>query len=206
MRLPRSAFGASCGAAIAAWYSVAPETSPSACDAAPAPPRMVPPVPPQAAAVSLAELRRWLERRGADVSATEFRAAPDADAGRFGLFANAAAGRRTTRGVFGRLKSLVGLDRSDAVLATFPCGSAITAASAVAAPAQGPLLAELLDAGVLDDRTAVMLHLAVERVRGKASPLHPWIALLPTTFDTPLFWDDEELGWLQGTALHTATT
>jgi hypothetical protein len=206
MRLPRSLFGASCGATIAAWYSVSNETSPTACDAAPAPPRVVPHVPPQADAVSLAELRRWLERRGADVCAVEFRHAHhDADAGRFGIFANTAACRVTSRGVFGRLKALVGLDRGDAVLATFPFASTITAASLIQNPAQGPLLKEILDAGVIDERTAVILHLAVERMRGKASPLRPWIALLPTGFDTPLFWSDEELTWLHGTALYRAT-
>lgn len=122
------------------------------------------------------------------------------------MFASQQACRLTTRGIFGKLKAIVGLGRGEATLATFPLESTITASTVSQLPQQGPILNELLEEGIVDERTAVILHLVVERLRGKESPLRPWIALLPTSFSTPLFWSDDELEWLKGTALYKATT
>lgn len=55
------------------------------------------------------------------------------------------------------------------------------------------------------ERIAVVLHLIIEKNQGNASPLAPWIRMLPTQFDTPLFWSDSEIQWLRGTALYRAT-
>ena len=217
MRVPKSLLGATCGAAFTAWYSIAPEIYPSSpkgalCDATPAQhpsshaaPKIVPVQPPQATAVSLAELRRWLERRGADICAVEIRHASESDAGRFGMFANQHACWQTSRGIFGKLKAVVGFRGGEVSLARFPMESTLTAATISQLPRQGPIFNELLDAGIVDERLAVMLHLVVEKMRGKDSPLRPWMALLPTSFSTPLFWSDDELEWLKGTALYKAT-
>jgi hypothetical protein len=189
----------------------------AACEAAPPPPapaapRVVPLHAPRATAVSLAELRRWLEQRGADLSGVEIRRA-GADGGRFGVFATPEAQRRAALGWWGRGRSWVGLGGGSATLASFPLATAITAAAVTAPPAGAPggqrgrsALTELLELGVVDERTVVQLYLAVERARGEASPMRPWMALLPAAFATPLYWTEGELGWLRGTALHKATT
>jgi len=122
----------------------------------------------------------------------------------FGVYATQETFRRTTRSVGGKVGRLFGFARGDVTLATFPIQASITAASASEQPGQGELLAELLRSGVIDERTAVILHLVVERTRGAGSPLKPYISLLPASFSTPLFWDEEDLGWLRGTTLHKA--
>jgi hypothetical protein len=223
MRVPRTLLGASCGAVYATWYSISPETIPrptnaAICDASkpgsptsssPPPPRIVPSQPQQAAAVSLAELRRWLQRRGADVDAITFCSdkAGSSDAGRFGVFANKNTCYLTTRGLLGKFKSLFGFGRSDAPIASFPLDSTLTAPTIAHAcsATQGPVLEELLEQNIINERLAVMLHLIVEKLRGRESPLRPWIALLPTKFNTPLFWSDNDLEWLKGTSLYKAT-
>jgi hypothetical protein len=222
MRVPRTLFGVSCGAAYATWYSISPETIPTAantasCDASKTksanssspPPRIVPFQPQQAAAVSLAELRRWLQDRGADVTAIDLRpaAADSPDAGRFGVFANKQTCYVTTRGWFGKIKSLVGFNRGDIPIVSFPIGSTLTAPTITQARSstQGPVLEELMEQGLIEERVAVMLHLVVEKLRGRDSPLRPWIALLPAKFNTPMFWDDADLEWLKGTSLYKAT-
>lgn len=42
-------------------------------------------------------------------------------------------------------------------------------------------------------------------MRGEESAFSPWLRLLPHSFSTPLFYPDEELELLKGTALHRAT-
>jgi hypothetical protein len=203
--------GAVCAAsaAAAALPGLTP-SEPANCEAAAPPPapKVVPRHAPRATAVSLSELARWLESRGADLSGIDIRRT-DADAGgsggRFGGVASAQAQARTARGWWRWAGSWVGFGGGTATLASFPISAAITAAAAARDPGQGALLSELLELGVADERCAVMLHLAVERLRGRDSPLAPWIALLPDEFQTPLFWGREEVSWLRGTALHRAT-
>lgn len=222
MRVPRTLLGASCGAVYATWYSISPETMPSAtmaasCDASTSsskasgslPPRIVPSQPLQATAVSLSELRRWLQNRGANVTAIQFcsATADSSYAGRFGIFANAHTRYLTTRGLFGKFKALLGFNRGDVPIASFPLGATLTAPTIIQAccATQGPVLKELLEQDIIDERVAVILHLVVEKLRQRESPLRPWIALLPSKFNTPLFWNDNDLEWLKGTTLYKAT-
>lgn len=165
--------------------------------------------PLQATAVSLSELRRWLQNRGANVTAIQFcsTCADSTDAGRFGTFANAHTRYLTTRGLFGKFKALLGFNRGDVPIASFPLGTTLTAPTIIQAysATQGPVLKELLEQDIIDERVAVMLHLIVEKLRERDSPLRPWIALLPTKFNTPLFWSESDLEWLKGTTLYNAT-
>jgi hypothetical protein len=98
------------------------------------------------------------------------------------------------------------MDRGEVTIAAFPLSSALTASSLAASDDNNkkPLLTEMLEEGCLDENTAVMLTLLVERSKGSQSPLNAWISLLPQTFSTPLFWNDDELSWLKGTTLEKA--
>jgi hypothetical protein len=51
-------------------------------------------------------------------------------------------------------------------------------------------------------RLMVMLHLVVERARGPASHIAPYIAALPATFSTPLCFTGREMDLLRGTVRH----
>jgi hypothetical protein len=126
------------------------------------------------------------------------------DAGRFGIFATEATARHACPGVRGRLKQALGLPPPPATLAAFPLSKALTPQHALDHPQHGKLLRELHGAGVIDDRAAVVLLLLTERLLGRRSDLQPWLSLLPTSFGTPLYWEEEELGWLKGTTLHRA--
>jgi hypothetical protein len=168
----------------------------AACEAAAA--ADLPLRPPSSSAVALAELRRWLEAGGADLAGLEIRRGGADGAARLGAFATAEGTRRAARGA---LAAALGLGAGDAELAHFPLSRALTAGALAAAD---PALRELLEGGALDARAAVALHLAVERGRGRASPLGPWLAALPATFDTPPHWTDGELAALRGTSLARA--
>lgn len=127
------------------------------------------------------------------------------DPGRFGVTAN--RGTACARGgwlsrIARRLRA--GRD-APLALAAFPLSTALTAPNLARHPRHGALLADLLERGVLDGRTAVMAHLIVERLQQRRSGLTPWFDLLPTTFETTLFYEDAELAWLRGTTLHRAT-
>ena len=94
--------------------------------------------------------------------------------------------------------------RPDAVLASFPLALAITPATALADPVLGDTYGELLACGAADARALVMLFLAVERARGRASRWAPWLAALPREFGTPLHFDDDDMRLLAGTTLGKA--
>jgi hypothetical protein len=64
-------------------------------------------------------------------------------------------------------------------VASAPLSLALTARAAVADPDLGPAYAELLELGLLDERSAVIAMLTVERVRGGDSRYAPWIRMLP---------------------------
>ena len=87
-------------------------------------------------------------------------------------------------------------------LAAFPLSLAITARSVAVAQ---PLLGSAVEEGAVDERMAITIFLAIQSRLGERSPLAPWLALLPRQINTPLFWDDEDLRWLQGTTLYRAT-
>lgn len=67
----------------------------------------------------------------------------------------------------------------------------------------------MLEKQLLDERSAVMVFLLLERLRAEAgqatSRWAPWIRCLPSSIDTPLAYSDAELSELRGTALHRAT-
>ena len=59
-----------------------------------------------------------------------------------------------------------GFGRNAAItVASFPLSGVLTANNLARHPQQGPVLQELMQLGVADERTAVILHLAVERQR-----------------------------------------
>lgn len=145
------------------------------------------------------------------------------DSGRLGLFATEEGAMRAGRGWASALAMLATPWRRNApiTLASFPLPSALTAASlsgaeAVALGTGAPLgagpeaaaqLAELQQLGLADERSVVMLHLAVQRAAWRADlapALGPWLALLPQSFSTLLYFGEEDLGWLRGTTLHAA--
>ncbi|POR35885.1 Ribosomal lysine N-methyltransferase 4, partial [Tolypocladium paradoxum] len=53
----------------------------------------------------------------------------------------------------------------------------------------------------LDSWSALILILMYEHLEGESSAWKPYLDILPETFDTPMFWSDEELSNLQGSAL-----
>ena len=63
----------------------------------------------------------------------------------------------------------------------------------------------MLEKGMLDERTAIMCYLLVERLRGPRSAHAAWIDCLPDTFHTPLHFSLAELEELRGTPLSRAT-
>jgi hypothetical protein len=67
-----------------------------------------------------------------------------------------------------------------------------TIADAVASPAWPPALAALVGASRLDEDDAFALRLISELRAGEASPWAPYMALLPRSFNTPLFWPRDE--------------
>lgn len=199
-----------CAAAGAAAYNLScylNDSTTSRCDVPSWPP--VPPAP--ATAVTVMTLRRWLERhQGADVSAIDFKPS-STDAGRFGMFASPQIVKKASRGFWGSLKSALTLGQAGRAttisLASFPLEGAITAHSVLSTTPgeQAAILRELAALGLVDERTLVMLHLMVERLKGRDSPLCPWIRLLPGSFSTTLYFSQEELQWLRGTTLHRAS-
>jgi len=89
-------------------------------------------------------------------------------------------------------------------LASFPLSSVICAQNIGADPQVGFMWASLVRSEVLDERGVVMGYLAVERARGRDSPLAPWVDALPREFHSPLVWADSELAALRGTTLGRA--
>lgn len=74
-------------------------------------------------------------------------------------------------------------------VATIPFKLALTVESAVAHPLLGQQFGELLELGLIDERTAVVVLLLVERARGEDSAYAPWLQLLPARL---VGWRDKE--------------
>ena len=55
----------------------------------------------------------------------------------------------------------------------------------------------------LDSWTSLILVMIYEYLQGDASRWKPYMDVLPTTFDTPIFWSDSEIKELQNTCLST---
>jgi len=122
-----------------------------------------------------------------------------------GIFATDAAAARNRVPLWARAAAAARVaPPRDALLASFPLSIAVTPATALADPVLGAKYAALRAAGDVDDRALVMLHLAVERARGRASRLAPWLAALPREFGTPLHFDDADMALLAGTTLGKA--
>lgn len=51
---------------------------------------------------------------------------------------------------------------------------------------------------------ATRLCLMKQRLLGEASPWWPYIRILPTSFDTPLYYDSEDMTWIRGSNLGRA--
>jgi hypothetical protein len=79
------------------------------------------------------------------------------------------------------LGSLVlrGADNQTVTVATIPLNLSLTVETALAHPQLGQHFAELLELGLIDERSAVVLLLVVERARGEDSPYAPYLQLLP---------------------------
>ena len=143
---------------------------------------------------------------------------PPQDQGRYGVYAGEGVQQRGRRGWLGSLAGLGGWGSGTPVpVAAFPLSGTLTAATLAQHPQQGPVMRELLQLGLLEERTAVILHLAVERQRlrqqraagggggGEGGGMLPWLALLPDSFSTTLYFSELDLQWLRGTTLHKAT-
>lgn len=201
LSLQQWATGSEDAAAAAAAHCFAQESSSTAAAAA-------------QAEAQLSALPDWLRAQGADVDAIEFKQS-DTDAGRYGVYAGATALQRAARGWAGTVAGWAGFGRDAPIaVAAFPLSGALTAANLAGWPGpEGPLLQELLQLGVVDERGAVMLHLALERQRLRergasataAGAASPWVALLPQHFTTTPYWSELDLHWLRGTTLHKAT-
>lgn len=57
------------------------------------------------------------------------------------------------------------------------------------------------DTEPLDPWESLILIMLYEHLQGDASRWKPYLDVLPTTFDTPMFWSDSELKELEGTVL-----
>ena len=142
-------------------------------------------------ALNTVALREWLERGGADVTHLDF--APSA----------------TGLGVYLRSPPAGGgwwtwLRGQPRALAAFPLSSTLSSARACADAEVGPLFSRwLADGKLASEREAVQLYLLVQRARGEASPIAPYLAVLPEP-STPLWWSDGELRELAGTTLWEA--
>ncbi|KAH7404190.1 hypothetical protein KP509_15G014400 [Ceratopteris richardii] len=107
--------------------------------------------------------------------------------------------RQAGLGVFARCCT------SEGVLMVTPLHLAITPMSVLQDPEFGNLYAKLFELGEVDDRLLMILFLMVERVRGSSSLWASYLDVLPADFGTPLWFTDEELEELHGTALYNAT-
>lgn len=140
---------------------------------------------------------------------------------RYGVYATEAARQRAKRGWLGTAAGWAGWGRDTPIsVAAFPAAHALTAANLAQHPQQGAVLQELWNLGLADERTVVILHLAVERLRLRQARQHggvpgsgsrhspgllPWLALLPDDFGTTLYFSELDMQWLRGTTLHKAT-
>ncbi|XP_050385386.1 uncharacterized protein LOC126801931 isoform X1 [Argentina anserina] len=125
---------------------------------------------------------RWLEVNGVELRGCNIKYS-ESDKG-FGIFA--------------------ANDVSDGVLLVVPLDLAITPMRVLQDPLLGPECRAMFEEGDVDDRFLMVLYLTVERLR-KNSSWKPYLEMLPTTFGNPLWFTDDELLELNGTALYRAT-
>ena len=80
----------------------------------------------------------------------------------------------------------------------------VTAERALASRYVGAYLRELAVEYGQDERLSILLYLVFERLAGAASELAPWLALWPTAFSTPVYYDGAQWSALAGTQLYLA--
>ncbi|GIL75966.1 hypothetical protein Vretimale_5622 [Volvox reticuliferus] len=161
-------------------------------------------------AAALKKLHEWLISQGADLSKVEIKPSQAGPGAGFGISSKvAASSRRPGAPWWSWVWPLRGLHAEPqyepTTLASFPLDAAITVRTACNDPQVGQQFSWMLDKHLLDERTAVMVYLLIERLRGNESRFAPWIHALPRTFDVPIVYTDQELAELRGTALHRAT-
>ena len=128
--------------------------------------------------------RRWSERVG----------------GRFPGCDLAAGDAREGVGAFVR-----GDGRGGTLLMTSPDAATMNVRSCAGDPTLGATYVSLVESGALDERTATMCMLMIERRRGDASAWKEYIDALPRRYDAPLSFTDEELErFLRGTPAFAA--
>jgi hypothetical protein len=121
-----------------------------------------------------------------------------------GVFATPAVAARSRRGLLRTLADWAAWRSPDVVLASFPLSTAVTPGAALGDRELGPIYSQLLASGAADERALVMLFLALERAKGRASAWAPWLAALPRVFGTPLYFSAAERALLAGTNLGRA--
>ncbi|GIL44630.1 hypothetical protein Vafri_2153 [Volvox africanus] len=161
-------------------------------------------------AAALKKLHEWLISQGADLSKVEIKTSQAGPGAGLGISHKAAASSRRPGAPWWSwvwpLRGLhAGAQYEPTTLASFPLDAAITVRTACNDPQVGQQFSWMLDKHLLDERTAVMVYLLIERLRGNESRFAPWIRALPRTFDVPIVYTDQELAELRGTALHRAT-
>ena len=167
--------------------------------------------PTQSEAVNIAALKHWLHsHQGATVDAISFgKPSSTTHSGRLAIIANSATQAATSPSIIGRFTRLFYSPWKEATLAIFPTNTALISSNILTNPEYHQILNKALQDDIIPnseiERIAVVLHLIIEKNRGNASPFAPWVRMLPTQFDTPLFWSDHEMQWLRGTALYRAT-
>ncbi|PNW80530.1 hypothetical protein CHLRE_07g321200v5 [Chlamydomonas reinhardtii] len=159
-------------------------------------------------AAAARELEDWLKAQGADVSKVQIKPSQAGPGAGLGLFATAAVsaqrhGASWWSWLWPRRGGAAG-QREPTTLAAFPLAAAITARKACQDPQLGEQFSWMLDRQLLDERTAVMVYLLVERLRGDKSAYAPWIRALPQSFDAPINFAAADLSELRGTTLAKA--
>lgn len=148
--------------------------------------------------------RRWAESRGASFSGVDARASGFG----CGVFAVGDSGgeRRIVDAVWNALRRTVGVDfRRERTLLKVPDAFLVNARTATADPTLGETYEALLRDGILDERTATMVFLVMERRKGEASPWKEYLESLPRKYDAPMNFSAEELDReLKGTTVYDA--
>ncbi|KAL6752002.1 hypothetical protein V8C86DRAFT_631700 [Haematococcus lacustris] len=149
-------------------------------------------------------LKSWLQQRGANVQSIDFRPSKAGEEAGYGLFLAQDAKTLFSRTTYHWFRPWIRAPPEGPVAASFPLHLAITAANIISDAQLGPGYQLMVSRGLLEERSVVMAHLALERARGASSPLSPWLDALPTEFHSPLYWSPQELQSLRGTVLERA--
>lgn len=138
------------------------------------------------------EYKEWLRRRSIDTTNIELRA--DKDGGDMGCInaSLSSAGRKVASRQWYSPSKIADVFKGDPVLVRYPTVDAISCDSVGSNYGGHPL----------EGDTRVIVHLLIEKLKGKNSSLNPWIAMLPKRFSLPACWTDGELEWLRGTSLY----